>query len=291
MHSLRSIWQVCVHNLVRWICSTRFFVLLLSAFAVYAFVILPLVDLSKAFNEPINAVEPFIALGDHRLLMFVYGGMLMLLFCDVPIMEDSHTSLIIRMSRRTWLGGQILYVTLASLLWTGVILLFTVLVAAPRSYWANEWSYIANVLAYNGGIRTQTQVWAYADASIVSHFTPWPAALHTYMLLSLYGVCIGMLILAINLRHAKSISVIVVLAVNIEAWMALAYPLGNPIRTVLAWISPFHHAWLKLHNFTYKSDFSLAASYVWFFLIIAGLAVIALTSVKRSDLVSDVVRH
>jgi len=288
MRSLRSAWQVCLHNLIRLLTSSRFFVLLLSSFAVYAYVILPLVDLGKEMNEPINALEPFIALGNPRLLVFLYGAVIMLLFCDVPIMEDSHNSLIIRMSRRSWLGGQIFYIVLTSFLWVGMIFLFTVLVVAPRSFWANEWSYVINTLAYNRGLKIQIHIWAYVNANIVSNITPWAAALHNYLLLSLYAVCIGLLVLLVNLRHTRALSVIVVLAVNIEGYMAMAFVDENhPLRIFLTWIAPFHHAWLDQHNFTNRWGFSPAASYAFFLLLNTVLALIALARVKRIDLLPD----
>ena len=103
----------------------------------------------EAYHTPVQAVEPFLwTFGDSTAIL-LSSLLLLLLFADLPGLTPVSPYYLIRMTRKKWLAGELLYVAAATLLYTGFMLLSTVLLCMKNSYVGDVWSETAAMLAYS----------------------------------------------------------------------------------------------------------------------------------------------
>ncbi len=91
--------------------------------------------------------EPFIwTFGDAKSILLI-SLCLLLLFADIPQLGADVPLLLIRTTRRRWMASQILYLALATLIFTAFLLLSSCLLCAQYGYPANIWSESATILS------------------------------------------------------------------------------------------------------------------------------------------------
>jgi len=80
-------------------------------------------------------------------IMFpIYGCLTILLFCNAPF-TDSHTQfLMIRVSRRNWVIGQLLYIIAAAFVYTAFFIVASMLVLIPNLQLTIDWGAVLKTL-------------------------------------------------------------------------------------------------------------------------------------------------
>lgn len=221
-------------NFRKWIVTPRIWVLAVFLACFLAYNSSGLVQLASAMN---SGVTPWVFPGLFLtpVMVSVFGCFTMLLFCDAPFL-DRHTPFVeIRTGRKAWILGQLLYIILASLVYTVYVFLVSVLVLVPHLELSGDWGVLLRSLAADSSLASQKGIalTVFADPVIVGQFSGPQATLIACAFFWLVAVLVGVLIFAFNIMVGKMSGLVAAGAV-----IALSY-----YSVYLAQAS-FHNGWI-----------------------------------------------
>lgn len=229
----------------------------------------------------LQVLEPFIwTFGDANSILLV-SLCLLLLFADIPNVSNEVPLFLVRMSRMTWMLGQILYQVLGTLIFVGFILISTCMLAGIHSYSANLWSDTAAILGYS---QIGKAIAIPAFVKVLELSFPYPCMFHIFGLMLGYSVFMSGLILYLNLWKGNYGMIGGILFSGfgfllnpeiIAKWFRISQERMQIANILFGWISPLNHATYYMHNFGYDNLPRLWVSYVFFLigsLVLFGLS-------------------
>ena len=99
---------------------------------------------------PIQIFEPFIwTFGDTESVL-LSTLLLLVLFADMPFIDQAAPYRLVRTTREIWLAGQVVYVALSVIVYDLFLLIAESLIAMPWAYTGNVWSETSAAFAYSG---------------------------------------------------------------------------------------------------------------------------------------------
>lgn len=283
MYKIRQVWLCAMANFRRWRRNPQIILAFCLAFVVCFLLSNKVVLFAEQHNTILQILEPFIwTFGDAGSVLTV-SLLLLLLFADMPNLGNEVPLFLLRMNRRVWMLGQILYLVLATLLLMCFILISTCVLAGGRAYPANLWSNTAAILGYSD-IGTEIAVPAFVKVLELSF--PYECMLHIFGLMLGYSVFMASLILYLNLRRENGgmIGGVVFSGFGflltpqvIAEWFDISQERMKLANIAFGWLSPLNHATYYMHNFGYDNLPRLRVSYAFFAagsLIFFGLSMI-----------------
>ena len=127
------------------------------------------VDYSKEIGLSIQVFEPFILMFTQRYSLLFIMLILLLLYQDVPFIDDCTPYLLIRKTRFSWAMGQILYICFSTLLILIFALLVCVLSGFSVGYFQNIWSDTAWFTAYGGALNESAPI----EITLIENLNPY----------------------------------------------------------------------------------------------------------------------
>lgn len=277
MCKLRRVWFTAFANFRRWRRNPQ----VILSFCIGFIICYMLSDKVLAFAERndtnLQIMEPFIWTFGDSVSILLISLPLLLLFSDMPNLKNDVPFFLVRINRRIWLLGQILYMILATFLFMAFIFLSTSILAGYRGYPANMWSDTAAILGYSN-IGKKIAVPAFVKVLELSF--PYQCTLHIFGLMLGYSVVLAGIILFFNIcrGNAGMIGGIVFSSFGfilnpevVAKWFSISQEKMNIANILFGWISPLNHATYYMHNFGYDNLPRLWVSYAFF---LAGSIVI-----------------
>ncbi|MFR0986392.1 MAG: hypothetical protein ACLSFZ_07555 [Frisingicoccus sp.] len=137
MYKIRQIGLVAAANFRRWRRNPQIALAFGLGFVVCFLLSDKVLVFAKEHDTIVQVLEPFIwTFGDANSIL-VISLLLLLLFADMPNLGNEVPLFLIRINRRVWLLGQILYLILATMGFMCFILLSTCVLAGTKAYTAN----------------------------------------------------------------------------------------------------------------------------------------------------------
>lgn len=270
MRRLRQIRMVAMAQFGRWKRSPQIWLGFGLGFVACFLLSNKVVDFAGSHDTVLQILEPFIwTFGDATSILLI-SLCLLLLFADLPNLDNEVPLFLVRTTRFCWLAGQILYLSLATLLFVGFILLSTCLLTGVHAYLANLWSDTAAILGYSN-IGESIAVPAFVK--VLELTFPIPCALHIFCLVLGYSLVLSALIFFFNLLKARlgMIAGVVFSGFGffltpkiIQEWFHLSMEQGRLSNVLFGWLSPLNHATYYMHNFGYDNLPRLQDSYLLF---------------------------
>ncbi|MDE7062120.1 MAG: hypothetical protein K2O73_02620 [Lachnospiraceae bacterium] len=270
MYRIRQAWLVTMANFRRWRRDPKIILVFGLAFVVCFLLSDKVIRFAEAHDTLLQLGEPFIwTFGDANSVLVV-SLLLLLLFADMPNLGNEVPLFLIRIDRKIWMLGQILYLILATIALMCFILLSTCLLAGARAYPANLWSDTAAILGYSS-IGEQIAIPAFVKVLELSF--PYECMLHIFGLMLGYSVLMAGLILYLNLWRGNGgmIGGIVFSGFGfllnpevIAQWFDISRQRMKLANIAFGWMSPLNHATYYMHNFGYDNLPKLWVSYVFF---------------------------
>ena len=279
--------QTMLRCVKRWKQSPRMIMMFAMLGCIILIYAVPFAENARVQGEKLQIGELFVALTNWRFSMLIFSCSIILLFCDLPIVDRFATNAIIRGSRRSWLLGQALYVIVTSVLCATGVLLLSVVVALPNLSFSNAWSRPVKLMASSGRIAIDpARMKLTMDSYVVKTFSPYVAVLHSYLLLMLLNCFYGMASLVARM-YVQAGSFIILIVANAISWCASMFGAGETGYAIFSILSPNYHASLYAHANTAMNSIlpALPYSYTILLLWISLLLLIGLQRVKKFDLV------
>ena len=270
MGKWRQIKIVAMADFARWPHSPSVFMGFALGFIACFLLSDKVVGFAQAHSTSLQLMEPFIwTFGDAGSILLI-SLCLLLLFADLPHLDNAVPLFLVRTSRLCWMAGQLVYLALATTLFVGFILASTCMLAGAHAYKANMWSSTAAILGYSS-IGESIAVPAFVK--VLELTFPYPCAAHIFGLVLGYSLTLSALIFLFNLQRARlgmlagagfSGFGLFLTPQVVTAWFRLGDQQGRVANILFGWLSPLNHATYYMHNFGYDDLPRLGTSYLLF---------------------------
>lgn len=259
-------------NFKKWGTNYRIYVILVSLLAFT--VIRADYVRSYAINMEL-AVTPYFfsfQFDDGITRMLFYFGVV-LLFCNAPFVDNQQMFVLMRIGRKHWFLGQMLYILLANLCFFLVTAVASVIVFVPQVSFSADWGTIFRICAENN-----QAAGVIMHQEIIEYFEPWMACLLTYVLNVAIGTFLGLVIFYGNLFRSRIFGPAIA-----TGWIVLSNMIDVTQVEALKYISPVH--WGTLYTLV-RRDKPIPAWYVAAFLICGSvfMGVLIMKKSKRYSL-------
>lgn len=133
-------FKICRHQLRMAFVSPRFYIALFMGCAIQIIGILPLFEYAAGVGRPLGILEGFVYFSCERYTISAVFLSIVFLVSDIPFSSENETYTLLRVSRRKWLAGKVLYLFCACSLYYLVVLLAGMAFLSGSAYAGNFWS-------------------------------------------------------------------------------------------------------------------------------------------------------
>ena len=262
---------------IKWVCDARMIILGVLLIFIYSFAIEPLLKNAEEMGEPLNILEPFIAIANSGAILLIIPLVFLTLIADFPKIDTNTVFYIIRVGRVNWLLGQIIKLVMMSLSYLGFIFLGAVVPMIGRGFWYNGWSNVATQFAVRFPDKSGNFGVQLLPENLYNQLPVFSAAIQSYLLVFAYLMIIGLLLLAFSLIKKKTMGFVLCGAV-ISLGTAFC-----SIKTMLMWSMPMANSiiWLHFTKYFRQPVVSLTFSVIYLCTFIIALIVFCVAAIKK----------
>lgn len=193
---------------------------------------------------------------------------------DAPFVYTDSFMMIHRAGRKNWYCSMWGYILVQGILYYGCSFLVSALCLIRKGYFDNIWSRAIVNYADSMGYRNNIVA---PSRAMIEDYTPYTAALHTFLLIFLYSIFLAGILFALNMYVHTAIGTVTVAGIHF---------LGVLIQTL--GMSGWHLVlWAYVANATFDSHMdggiSLLHSYIYFLLSIYIVYLLGRIGVSRTD--------
>lgn len=242
----------------------------------------------ETYDTPVQMTEPFLWTFGDTTAILLSAVLLLLLFSDLPCLSAVTPYYLMRTSKKKWLLGQLIYVATVSAIYTGFMMLSTMLLCMKYAYPGNIWSETAARLAYSEIGRNLSVP---STVKVMESTLPYGCTAGVVLLLFLFCLTLSLIILTGNLLPGKA------KGLAFGAFFCLYGFLLDPkvlriilgyeeyemyrVNILIAWISPLSHAAYARHNFGYDRLPTIGQSCLVFGVLILLLCALCRYLIRR----------
>ena len=275
--NLRQCISCAKTEYIKWACDARMVILGVLLIFIYNFAIQPLLKNAEMMNEPLNVLEPFIAVANSGAVLMIIPLVFMTLIADFPKIDNNTVFYIMRIGRKNWLTGQIIKLVMMAASYLAVVFVGSVVPMLTKGFWYNGWSNVVtnfkNVFPEQS-MNFGTQL---VPENLYNQLSVFEAAVKSYLLVFAYLLIIGLILLVFSLIKHKTLGF-----VSCGAIISLGTALCS-IKTVLMWALPMANSiiWLHFTKYFRVPDVSLTFSVIYLVTFIAVLIILCYICIGR----------
>lgn len=267
--SLKQAFSCEVTEFVKWVCDARMVIVAVLLIFINNFAVSPLTNNAELMGEPLNILEPFIAVANSEILILIIPIVFLTLIADYPKVDTNTAFYIVRIGRANWFVGQVLKLVFMIVSYLAVIFLGTVLPMLSKGFWYNGWSNVATGFVKMFPDRRGDFGVALLPENLYNQLSVFEAAVKSYLLVAAYLMIIGLILLVFSLFKRKTLGFIICGGM-ISLGMAF-----SAIRTNLMWTMPMANSitWLHYTKYFKKPIMPMSFSVIYLLVLIAVLLV------------------
>ncbi len=288
MYRIKQVFSVAMYNFRQWHKNPRIIITFALAFILCFLLSDKAVKFALEYETTMQLVEAFVwTFGDSTSILLA-SLLLLLMFADMPFICAGTPFYLLRINRKVWLLGQVLYIALATLIYMVFILLATSIICMHNSFVGNMWSETAAILGYSGA---GAAVALPALVKTLEMSTPYICMLTIFVLMLLYTLLMVSIMLVVNIRKGQFWGVISVFAFSLYGFLLnpqifkqifkLPDELMYKANVAVGWLSPLNQATYHMHNFGYDLLPRLWHTYIIFGVLIAVCFVVAVVNMRK----------
>ena len=140
--SPRQITCVFRREYIEWITNPRMLMCVVLVVMVREIVLLPMRNLSMGMGQPINAMEPVIAVANSGVLLLLMPLVYLVIMADFPRVSGNTYFYLTRTGRINWIMGQIIFQIVSLLTYLLFVIISTLVQTVSFSFLINGWSLV-----------------------------------------------------------------------------------------------------------------------------------------------------
>lgn len=237
--------KICRHQFSQTFRSPRLYLALLLGCVIQIISAFPLLDFSKAMGKPLGILEAFVYFNcdTYTASCAFLGAVLMV--SDIPFSSQNETYTLLRVSRRKWVAGKILYLLGIGAIYYIVLFIAGALFISENAFVANVWSEPLTVLSKNPSLELAWEHQVYFPYQHLLHrLSPMTACGLSFVLSVCYVFIMSLVIFLLNLRISKVLSYLTAAMVHVVSYILAAWPLADFFRK----FSPLANSLLMYHD-------------------------------------------
>lgn len=275
--SLKQAFSCAATEFVKWVCDARMVIVAVLLIFINNFAVSPLTNNAELMGEPLNILEPFIAVANSEILILIIPIVFLTLIADYPKVDTNTVFYIVRIGRANWFVGQILKLVFMIISYLAVIFLGTVLPMLSKGFWYNGWSNVATGFVKMFPDRRGDFGVELLPENLYNQLTVFSAAVQSYLLVFAYLMIIGLILLSFSLVKHKTVGFVLCGAV-ISLGTAFC-----SIKTTLMWTMPMANSIIWLHYTKYFREpvMSMSFSVSYLAIFIAVLLAFCLIAIRK----------
>jgi hypothetical protein len=275
--NLKQAFSCARTEYIKWICDARMIILGVLLIFIYNFAIEPLLKNAEEMGEPLNMLEPFIAVANSGIILLIIPLVFMTLIADFPKIDNNTVFYIIRVGRVNWLLGQVIKLVMMAVSYLAFIFAGAVIPMIGRSFWYNGWSAVVTQYLMRFPEKTGNFGLQLVPENLYNQMSVFGAAVQSYLLVFAYLMIIGLLLLSFSLIKKKTLGFVLCGAV-ISLGTAFC-----AVKTMLMWSMPMANTivWLHFTRYFRQPVVTIYFSITYLCVFIAVLLVFCFIAIKR----------
>lgn len=292
MNAIRQVAAVVGYNFRQWRKNPRIIITFGLAFVLCFLLTDKAVQFAVEHNTTMQIGEAFIwTFGDSGSILLV-SLLLILLFTDMPFISSGTPFFLVRIDRKKWITGQLVYTLLATAIFLLFVLLSTMAVCIRQSYIGNIWSETAAILGYSG---VGEAIALPALVKTLEMSFPRRCMFTIFFLMLCYTIVMVFIMLIFNLWKGHAAGILSGFAFSvygfllqpstIDAIFQLPDELYYKANVAVGWLSPLNQATYHMHNFGYDRLPRMWQSFAIFGVLIVLGFVLSLWAIRKYNFV------
>lgn len=263
----------------KWMFDSKMIIVLCLCVFIYSFAIEPIKANAELMGEPINVLEPFIAILNSGMLLLIIPLGYLTLISDFPQIDNSTISFIFRVGKKNWLCGQLLKLFMMTVSYILLIFVFSVAGAVTSGFIGEEWSLVATKFVSEFPEQSGNFGVLLLPENLYNQMTLSAAFVESTIFVVAYLFLLGMILLAFSISKRKTAGIIIC-GFLIAFGSALC-----SINSEMMWMFPMAHSivWLHFTEFLREPIFPVFYSALYFAIIITSLLIFSVISLKKFD--------
>ena len=229
-------------------------------------------------------VFPFLMRGWYTICPLMLGYVI--LIADAPFRNRQQQFILLRTGKRIWLGGQILYLFLLSMVFTGLFWLLSIVFILPEIKLSTDWGSFLTTIAIND-VPGEYGSAIDAQYSVMKGISPINATLWVAVVLIFVCFLLGLIMLLCNLWAKKGVGTVMVSAIVIMPMLTQFFQYTPYVYRYLTWISPMNWVDRSILGYTGQNLPSYTYAMVMPIVLSLILVIVAMTTIHRCNLETD----
>ena len=212
-------FKICRHQLRMALASPRFYVALFMGCAIHIVGIMPLLEYAKGIGKPLSLLEGFVYFSCERYTIAAVFLCIVFLVSDIPFSSENETYTLLRVSRRKWLAGKVLYLLCVHSLYYLAVLLAGMAFLSGNAFVGDFWSEPVYYLAQGLDLGEYNAYFPYPH---VLRLRPLQAVLAAVLLHVAYGFTMSLFLFFCNLKLPRTLGYAVTMLLHAVFYMMLS---------------------------------------------------------------------
>lgn len=253
--SVKCIFSCAHTEYMKWLLNTRMIVIGVLLIFIHSFVITPLQQNAALMEEPLNILEPFIALLNSEVVQLIIPLIYLTLIADQPRVDNTTIYYIYRIGRLNWLIGQIVKLIMMTVSYMLVIFFGAVIPMISKGFWYNGWSNSVVGFSEKFPQKSGNAGALLIPENLYNQLSVYESAVISAALTFAYLMTLGLILLSFTINKRKHAGF---------ALCGILITLGTAfcsLKTKLMWTMPMANSIIWMH---YTKYFREPEMPVWF---------------------------
>ena len=278
MKDCRMIWICAKMSLLRLVTGGKWRLLCLVQLVFCGCTFVPITKLGLIYRQTIPPVPFVFYLSFYRMLV-LYAGTCVILFSGVPETDPFFRFVALRSGRRNYILGQTVYIFVASLLYTLIPILLSVLMTLPVIRWQDTWGPLVISLSDQPvelSQKTGLYLPVISGTDYLKMFTPLRAAGHSFCFMWAATVFIGAVIGGMRMLISRMSGIVtagIFVAMSVFSLLLGSITVGQWLSFIspMSWSNPENLDWYhggRLPSPEYGMSFLLIGTLAMFMIMV-----------------------
>lgn len=262
---LYAIWNVAKSEFIKWITNPRIIIAGVLIVFIRSFAVLPMLEQSEKYGEPLNVMEPFIAAGNSGMLALFLPLVFLLLISDFPKMGGNTIFFINRTGKLNWFLGQIVFIIISIFVYIGTILLSCMVMS--KGTFSTEWSNV--ITKFNAAFPDEAGgfVSKLIPSNLYNQIPILNAVIGTVLLIAMYLLTLALILCLMKMLYLRGAGLLSALTVIVLGASSCS------LKINVMWIFPTANTlmWLHYKEILKEPITPVENSFLYFLILIAVL--------------------
>lgn len=275
----RTIFATARTEYVKWITNPRMIIIFVMLIFIRTLAIEPLTARAEKFGQPLNILEPFIAVSNSGMLVMLIPAVFLVLMSDFPVISGNTLFFVKRTGRTNWLLGQLLFALMSIVTYVFSVFAMTILFSLGNSRFGTDWSEATRLYGTKFPDERDSFVSQLLPSNLYNQVDIIPTILHTCALMVLYLFVLSLILFVFKMLKLRGAGLFTGMAV-IAAGVAT-----TSLKTSPMWFFPMANTiiWLHYTEILREPIKPVWYSYAYFGVVIAVLLAAAWIVLKKAN--------